>query len=175
MVQARRKPEVVEAVRWEPGVAIAELTELQTEIHYSETGTLYYVSRPGCRANRWLSVETIDEPTDADRREAVGAFGPSLVQFATEDGRTYWRKVYAFNVTKVRAGASAPVDPTGDLFLDFASAERWSKVPTPTAVLHRGTSDAQVVNRGDWVVRHPCGKSQVLTDARFHSQFDVEV
>ena len=173
--KARRKPEIVEAVRWTPGVEVPDLTELQAEIHHSDDGTLYYVSRPGCRAHNWMSVATVIEPNEADKTAAGGFFGPALAQFKTDDGRTYWRRVFPFVTFKVKSGAVAPADQTGDLFLDFAAMERWPEEATATAVLFRGTSDAQVVNCGDWIVTHPCGKRVVMREAQFEAEFDVEV
>ena len=176
MVQARRKPEVVDAVQWQPGVTLPGLVERKTEIHYSDGGGLYYISRPGCRCDHWMSVETFaGEPSEADKQQAGGFFGPMIAQFTLKDGRRYWRKVYAFTTTKVRSGNVAPIGEDGDLFLDFASLERWSTPAAPTAVLGKGTTDAANVNAGDWVVHYPDGARRVMTDAAFRDVFDLEV
>ena len=174
MVQARRKPETVEAVQWQSGVVAADLTESVTEVHYSEDGTWYYISRPGCRASHWLSTGTHDgEPTAEDKQKAAGYFALSLAQFKLKDGRTYWRRVLSFGTFKVRTGRVGPIGEATDLFLDYASVERWPEKPTPTAVIGRGTTNSQMVHAGDWIVTRADGTREVLADGAFREQYDL--
>jgi hypothetical protein len=177
VVKARRKPEEVKAVRWRPGAAVygCNLKEHTTEIHYSESGDLYYISRPGCQARHWLStVPVTGEPSDAEKQKAGGFFGPMIAQFSPPDGRpTYWRKVYAFATTKVRSGKVLPIAETGDLFLDAASLERWPKERVARATLDYGTMAACHLKEGDWIVTTPGGTNSVMTDEEFCAQYDV--
>jgi hypothetical protein len=64
VVKARRKPEEVKAVRWRPGAAVygCNLKEHTTEIHYSESGDLYYISRPGWPDRIFQPTGTIQRP-----------------------------------------------------------------------------------------------------------------
>lgn len=168
------KPIVLDAVQWHPGVAIEGVAEDAATVHYSEWGDLYYISRPHSKANHWLSTFPFAEPTEADRQAANGFFGPSLAQFTPPGRPSYWRKVYAFITTKVKVGRTEPADETSDLFLDYASLEKWPKAVPPRATLITGVSGSRfTLAAGDWVVTYPCGKRAVMTDERLRADYDV--
>ena len=184
MVQARRKPEIVEAVQWQPGVHIEGLTELATELRYSENQRLYYVSRPGCRSYCWLSVEATDgAPPDDAVRSAGGLFGSTIAQFTRPDGRKHWRKAYSFAVHSVRRGpvvrldesALADGEPVSEMFRDYGSIERWPENYTQIALFGYGTADSQQVLAGNWIVTDAARRRTVMSDAEFRAAFDVEV
>jgi hypothetical protein len=184
VVQARRKPETVQAVQWRPGVRVEGLTEIGTEIRYSENQKLYYVSRPGDRSYYWLSVEAKDgAPSEDDIRSTAGLFGPTIAQFTRPDGRKHWRKSFSFATHSVRRGPVVSLDentlvdgePLSEMFRDYGSLARWPETSTRIALFGYGTAESQRVTVGDWIVTDASERRTVMSDAEFRAAFDVEV
>lgn len=169
----RRKPIDTAATQWHPGVEIPGLSEVVTQVHYSDDRTLYYVTRAGCRPNHWLTVAVEDGPATEEERDSKGFFVPGTVQFTTKDGRTYRRRVYWFNCFKVRSGPGVePLAEDSDLFLDYASLENWPKDAVPEALVFPDNGKTPIrVRDGDWVVSEG-GRVSVYPPEQFAALYE---
>ena len=157
MAKYRKKPVVVEATQWFPGVAVPGVTEKGTEIHYSDDGRLYYVTRGNDRPTHWLSTEAIDGPVPDDKRQEGNFFSPQWAQFSLGDGRTYHRKALPFSNWKVqdRSGKVEPLSENTDLFKDYASLMEWPAQRTPLAHVTTIHKERATITSGDWIIAEP--------------------
>ena len=170
-------PRPVDAIRWMPGVAVANVQEVAAEIVYSLDGRLYYVSAPGLRAFYWLGVEKVPGPlTDAQRASVTPLFEPGWLEITKSPEEVYRREVYPFAIFSVRSSDERELvrdcaDP--NLWQDYASTMRWpSAVPGTTGLLTRPDGHHVRCLPGDWIVTDRQGVQHVVTDAVFHETYE---
>lgn len=177
-----RAAHTVEAEQWFPGKPVEGVVDrCQAEIHYSELGDFYYITKGALRPSRWLSMAKTEGQVPEEKQKAAdNIFAPGYAEiFIPSTGERYWRTSYDFAFWKVRSGPTKPIDEKDDLFIDYAVTERWK--PEDIAAAGQGAwllghfGDPQFQLRpGDWIVTHPNGHKALVRAEQFAATYQPE-
>ena len=184
----KAQPKAVDAVQWFPGVEIEGMTvtPLAPCVVFSLNRQLFYVD-PGSYQRRpdfWLEVA--EQPGDLTPEQQAEGFGkPGYIVYTPKDGGAKsHRKVLHFAWWKVPTERPAVTEPMRDhmkLAEHYAGAAGWPEPPETYKARARvewpdteprAYNNHGAVDEGGWVVRHPDGRVEVLTDETFRARFD---
>ena len=167
----RRKPLLVSATRWFPGVEIANLRRVFCALQYDVSGRFYYCSMPGQRSTGWLSVDRFPGPAPTEPRAFDGYVQIQDIDRPAHDiGRPHvWhRRVLPFAFYEPRSGVrDESPDLLSDLWLDYAGYYDFPAAPPVIAFL-----GGEIVHEGDWVVddNHHV---RILSPANFEADYEL--
>lgn len=144
-------------------------------------GGFYYITGMMPQPEFWLSIETFPQ---APTVETGGIFAPSWVEFKPVDqsGEKYVRKLLPFNFWDVKGEKSeTEIAETDLLYLDYFSVLLQWRKGSPFALgedevrpygrLQPPLPDRVVIYPGEWIVEHPDGRMDVLSDKDFQKHY----
>lgn len=162
MAKFRKKPIIIEAVQWQPGMDVPGVVLPQLTIHYSRSGEEYYVTGGPSRPTMALSTKQHDGEVPEDQRNPNAFLGPFPVQINHNDGRKWWRHSYPFNCWEIKSGTSKPADPASDEVVDYAVASGWPNLNPSDGAYVQTLEGRMFVSPGDWIItgvkgeKYPC-------------------
>ena len=144
MKQYRKKPIVIEAVQWQPGLEIEDVEQVDPAIVRSRDGKYFYLSalgNPSFRADTWLSLES----------------GKPALPFA---------------LYEMKSGETHPAHNACPLTQRYLQYLEKAELPPPFARI-KTPEGVMIANAGDWIIRgvkgelYPCKPD--IFDATYES------
>lgn len=186
MTQYVHKPTVVDAFQSVPGVDAPQLTERTPELRYTIDKLYYYPfcfnrSRNARRvsADCWLSVATYPTQQAAEQAYPLSLEGiAGVAGFLLAGGKEHFRILLPFSYTRYKEHEQRdPVEPQSDLWLDYATYMQYvEKLPQGRRFLfsedHREQPQPITVPEFSWVLTHPNGSCEVLSDEQFQATYE---
>lgn len=160
----RLKSKDVRGVRWQTGVTFpgTRIEELSLKIRHSDDRRYAYLEKDDLRPDSWMEC-ALEEREITEEEKKAHLLQPATALFKPKTGpmagKTYVRKVLAFNFWKVRAYSHYEADVTTDdeFVRDYVALMGWTEAqvsgPARAGRVILVNGHRFIVREGDWLVQ----------------------